>query len=299
MDKNYFNLHPDNKLFEMLSKEHAPKWWQILLNDKDLYCNVRKNNRINVYYRGASVMSLVYDDSTNAIMAKIHNYYLGYDKDLCRQRNVEYGNVEQAPEDIVECLPSIKKRVEANKKNIACLDGDEKHGKNYSSEKYVQSQMYLEDPSYIDTEFALSLDDGTPIRIDLVKLSTDGAICFEELKLVDDTRLRSKDSDPAEIIEQMSRYEQFLTEAGEIKGEHHEPIIVEYYGKVLTIMEKIGILRTSVKPSSVRDYVSLHIEQIYTKKTADRDKLIDEVKNVCKEFHSNISDVLKNYQALQ
>lgn len=282
----------------MLSKEHAPKWWQILLNDKDLYCNVRKNNRINVYYRGASVMSLEWDESTNALKAKIHNYYLGNDKDLCGQPNVDYGNVELTPEEIVAYLPSIKKRVEANEKNIACLDGEEMHGKNYSSEKYVQSQMYLNDPEYIDTEFALSLDDGTPIRIDLVKLSDDGAICFEELKLVDDTRLRAKAEKPAEIIEQMSHYEQFLTEASEIEGANHEPIIVEYYDKVLKIMEKIGILRTSVKPSSVRDYVSLHIEQIYTKKTANRDKLIDQVKAVCKGFHSNIDDVLKSYQAL-
>lgn len=83
MKRDYFNLDPDNKLFEMLSKEHAPKWWQILLNDKDLYCNVRKNNRINVYYRGASVMSLEWDESTNALKAKIHNYYLGNDTDLC------------------------------------------------------------------------------------------------------------------------------------------------------------------------------------------------------------------------
>lgn len=298
MKRDYFNLDPDNKLFEMLSKEHAPKWWQILLNDKDLYCNVRMNNRINVYYRGASVMSLEWDESTNALKAKIHNYYLGNDKDLCGQPNVDYGNVELTPEEIVAYLPSIKKRVEANEKNIACLDGEEMHGKNYSSEKYVQSQMYLNDPEYIDTEFALSLDDGTPIRIDLVKLSDDGAICFEELKLVDDTRLRAKAEKPAEIIEQMSHYEQFLTEASEIEGANHEPIIVEYYDKVLKIMEKIGILRTSVKPSSVRDYVSLHIEQIYTKKTANRDKLIDQVKAVCKGFHSNIDDVLKNYQAL-
>ena len=38
--------------------------------------------------------------------------------------------------------------------------------------------MYLNNKSYIDTEFALTLDDKTQIRIDLVRLSEDGKICL-------------------------------------------------------------------------------------------------------------------------
>lgn len=295
MKSKYFNLNEDAELFKILSKK--PQWWNLLINDSDLYCNIRKDNRINVYYRGASIMSL--SSKNGKVKAEIHNYYLGYDKKLCEQVNVKYGNVELKPEEIFCRIPTIKKRVEANKKNIACIEGDKKIGKNYSSEKFVQSQMYIKDNQYIDTEFALQLDDKTDIRIDLVKLSKNEEILFEELKLIDDSRLKPSGGKTAEILTQMSNYDKFLKEADKLKGKHSEPIIVEYYGKVLRIMKKIGILRTEIKPSSVCDYVYLYIEQTYTKRHPQRDRSIEKIQNVCKTLHSNIEEVVKNYKGIK
>lgn len=85
------------KLFTFLSK--SPEWWKLLINDSDLYCNIRKNNRINVYYRGASIMNLYF--KKGEVKAEIHNYYLGYEKDRCNQVNIGYGNVERKPEEIL------------------------------------------------------------------------------------------------------------------------------------------------------------------------------------------------------
>lgn len=295
MKNKYFELDENAELFDILSNK--PQWWTLLIEDPDLYCNVRKNNRINVYYRGASIMSL--SSNNGKVKAEIHNYYLGYDKVLCDQINVKYGNVELKPEEIFCRIPTIKKRVESNKKNSACLEDDEKNGKNYSSEKFVQSQMYIKNNQYIDTEFALQLDDKTDIRIDLVKLSKNGEILFEELKLIDDSRLKPSGGKPAEILTQMSNYDKFLKEADKLKGEHSEPKIVEYYDKVLRIMKKIGILRTEIKPSSVCDYVYLYIEQTYTKKHPQRDRSIEKIQNVCKTLHSNIEEVVKNYKGIK
>lgn len=294
MKKNYFKLNVEDRLFEMLSSK--PQWWRELIEDNELYCNIRKNNRINIYYRGASIMSLSCKD--DKIEAEIHNYYLGFEKGLCDKLNLKYGNVKCRPEEIICRLPSIKKRVEANKKNIACFEGEELNGKNYSSEKFIQSQMYINDKSYIDTEFALSLDDGTDIRIDLVKLSEEGEVCFEELKLIDDGRLKPSKGKPAEILLQMDNYDRFLKEAAKLKGQKAEPIIVEYYTKVLQIMKKIGVLRTDLKPLSVREYVSLYIEQTYIKKTSGRDNAIKIIQEVCECLHSNIDDVVENYSNL-
>lgn len=294
MKKSYFRLDEDAPLFEVLAEK--PIWWRILLEDDDLYCNVRKNNRINVYYRGASIMSLSVKDKK--VVAEIHNYYLGYEKSLCDKLDIYYGNVKLEPEEIVCRIPTIKKRVEANKKNIACIDDNKKEGINYSSEKFIQSQMYHDEKSYIDTEFALCLDNGTEIRIDLVRLSEDGKICFEELKLIDDPRLKPSGKKCAEILNQMSNYDKFLKEAEKIKGANSEPIIVEYYRKVLHIMKNIGISRTEVEPQTVCDFVYLYIEQAYTKKHPRRDSAIKTIQNVCESLHSNINDVVEDYNNL-
>lgn len=294
MKKSYFKLDENAPLFNALSMK--PLWWCELLKDGDLYCNIRKNNRVNVYYRGASIMSLSCKDKK--IEAEIHNYYLGFEKDMCSKLGIAYGNIKLTPEEILCRMPSIKKRVEANKKNQACFDGDERNGKNYSSEKFIQSRMFLDEKSYVDTEFALSLDDGTEIRIDMVKLSNNGEICFEELKLVDDARLKPSGKKPAEILIQMDNYSKFLKEAAKLKGDNSVPIIVEYYTKVVTIMKKIGILRTDIVPKSVCDYVFLQIEQIYTRAHIRRDESIKTIQKVCEGLHSSIEEVVKSYNSL-
>lgn len=294
MKRDYFQLDEQAELFELLSKK--PKWWKELIGDNDLYCNIRKGNRINVYYRGASIMDLFCKNGK--IEAKIHNYYLGYEKNLCEEYKVKYGYISLNPEDIICRIPTIKKRVEINKKNKADIDFGEEREENIS-EKYIQSQMYLENKLYIDTEFALTLDDGTNIRIDLVRLSEDGAVCFEELKLIDDSRLKPKGKKQAEIITQMNNYDKFLKEASKIKGSNSEPIIIEYYSKVLRIMKKIGILRTEFEPKYVRDHINLFIKLTYTKKHPKRNHAMTTIQNVCKGLHSNIEDVVKEYENLR
>lgn len=72
MAKNYFNLNTEAILFNELEK--MPVWWRTMLSDKDLYVNVRKDNRINVYYRGASVLELSASKS-GEIKGRIHRKY--------------------------------------------------------------------------------------------------------------------------------------------------------------------------------------------------------------------------------
>ena len=296
MKKSYFNLDEGSKLFEELTKN--PLWWKELKEVDNLYFNIRKNNRINVYYRGASIMSLSWKDGK--VVAEIHNFYLGYEKSICEKLNIKYGNETLKPEEIVCRIPTIMKRVEANKKNVACLEGEEINGKNYSSEKFTQSEIYLENNQYIDTEFAVSLDDGTAIRIDLVKVNENRKIQFEELKLIDDDRL-----DPAkyknkevEIIRQMNCYEQFLKEANKLKGTNNEPILIEYYNKVLSVMNKIGVRQDDKRITGVSDFVQLRIKQNYTKRHPKRDQLVERICEACKGIHSNIEDVRKDYYNL-
>ena len=66
----------------------------------------------------------------------------------------------------------------------------------------------------------------------------------------------------------------------------------------IQIMKNIGVLRTELKALSVREYVSLYIEQTYTRKHPRRDKAIKTIQEVCKGLHSNIDEAAKKYNNL-
>ena len=177
MARNYFDLNINAPLFTELAQ--LPEWWKRILNDKTLYVNIRKGNRINVYYHGASVMELSINRDKN-IQGKIHSKYIlfqetqtdknGYRKDI-------------SPKTIVENLPSIKNAIIANQatSNPEGL-----------SEKAIQGIMYVEG-KYIDTEFEYVHLNRLITRIDLTTINDDGMIEFGELKRISDSRLLKKD----------------------------------------------------------------------------------------------------------
>ena len=64
-------------------------------------------------------------------------------------------------------------------------------------------------------------------------------------------------------------------------------------------MKKIGVSRIDLKPLSVREYVSLHIKQTYTKRHPERDRALNTIRDVCKKLHSNIDEVMSEYYSLK
>lgn len=291
MDKKSFTINSNAPLFDELAKR--PTWWNMILNDNDLYVNVRKNNHINVYYRGASIMSLRYDSK---FIAEIHNYYLGYDKDRCGKLACPYGMVNKDPKEIVACIDMIKYRVKKNPKYWA----DDGQPEDWS-EKYVQSCMYkgeeycVDNECYIDTEFACRLNDGTDIRIDLVKL-VNNTIQFVELKRVQDNRLTPKQNcnSCAEIITQMNNYADFIKE---VTGQ--KDVVLGYYRSILEIMEKIGIdMKAKSKDvMKLSDHVELFITY-YKEKSPGRKARLEKIKETLKGYCSNIDDVICKFNAL-
>ena len=311
--KDYFQpevLDPKNPLFEELAKD--PLWWRMIREDEDLYVNIRKYNRINVYYRGASVMSLEHDGKK--INAEIHNYYLGVEKSIATMLGAKYGNVKSlSPEEIVCRLPLIKKRIAGNSKfksNLAESDipqGEFDNDKDAFSEKAVQANMYLTG-EYIDTEFAVRLDDGTDIRIDLISLTKDNMIQFEELKLIGDSRLKSSNPEKSEILVQMSNYDKFINDVLHLKN-GNKLMVVEYYQKVLEIMDKIHVLPRHFKDrkidlrgreiAGISNYVHLFIDasKYYEKpKRKDRAKRLADIKMLL-DAHGVVSNIDKAIHA--
>lgn len=216
----YFNLNPDAPMFGILERE-KPEWWTIICKDHDLYINIRKQNHINVYYNGASVMELYYPNKKLA--ALIHPKYLDSDWNA---KPKEYYKTQ--PEKIVADL----KRIKNNINNVY------KKGKNNNEggcEKEIQGRLYI-NGEYIDTEYSFVYEDPRLIiRIDLTTIREDGMIEFVELKRISDNRLLKKEDSEKEpeILKQMSDYNRFIND--------YRQDIEEYNKKIQKIMRSIGV----------------------------------------------------------
>ena len=271
--RNYFDLNINAPLFTELSK--LPEWWKRILNDKTLYVNIRKGNRINVYYRGASVMELSINRD-KSIQGKIHSKYILF-QETQTDKNGYSKNI--SPETIVENLPSIKNAIIANQatSNPEGL-----------SEKAIQGIMYVEG-KYIDTEFEYVHPNRLMTRIDLTTINDDGMIEFVELKRISDPRLLKKDMSlkNEEIRKQIDDYNSFI--------EGHKDEIIQYYKQLQQILKKVGVNNplcdiaiTGIKPS-----VSLYFAGYADGKSnhPQRRKRIDNIKKVIKGTNSNINEL--------
>ena len=275
MARNYFDLNINAPLFTELSK--LPEWWKRILNDKTLYVNIRKGNRINVYYRGASVMELSINRD-KSIKGKIHSKYILFQE---TQTDKNSYRKDISPETIVENLPSIKNAIIANQatSNPEGL-----------SEKAIQGIMYVEG-KYIDTEFEYVHPNRLITRIDLTTINDDGMIEFVEVKRISDSRLLKKDISlkNEEIRKQIDDYNSF------IKG--HKDEIIQYYKQLQQILKKVGVNNplcniaiTDIKPS-----VSLYFAGYADGKSnhPQRRKRIDNIKQILDEkgISSNINEI--------
>ena len=275
MARNYFDLNINAPLFTELAQ--LPEWWKRILNDKTLYVNIRKGNRINVYYHGASVMELsINRDKT--IQGKIHSKYILFQE---TQTDKNEYRKDISPETIVENLPSIKNAIIANQatSNPEGL-----------SEKAIQGNMYVKG-KYIDTEFEYVHPNRLITRIDLTTINDDGMIEFVELKRISDSRLLKKDISlkNEEIRKQIDNYNSF------IKGHKNE--IIQYYKQLQQILKKVGVNNplcniaiTDIKPS-----VSLYFAGYADGKNnhPQRRKRIDNIKQILDEkgISSNINEI--------
>lgn len=234
MARNYFDLNINASLFTELAL--LPDWWKSILNDKTLYVNVRKGNRINVYYRGASVMEL-YMTRDKRILSKIHSKYIHF-HELQTDKNAYRKDIK--PEIIAKNLSSVK--------NAIIVHQATSNPEGFC-EKALQGIMYVEG-KYIDTEFEYVHSNKLITRIDLTRIQDDGKIEFVELKRISDSRLLKKDTTlkKEEIRKQIREYNSFIA--------NHTEEIIEYYSQLQQILRKIGVKNsqcdiciTDIKPS--------------------------------------------------
>ena len=234
---------------------------EILLYDHDLYWEIRKDNQINVYYEGGSLIRLHFCSKHKRLQAFIHEKYLGKDGssyiDLLKY-------IEDNKLPIAETVQNIKSQIKERY--------TEKHGiedEECWSEKYIQSQIILgKDPMptwgqilWLDSEFAYKNDD-FDIRIDLVSC-VKGELRFVELKRLDDPRMLTITESAPEVVRQMNEYRRF--------AKTYEKEIIAYYQKVMTIKKRLGLpTPRNGMPTRLNTEPLLFIYNRWTKRTEKR-----------------------------
>ena len=68
-------LNVESALFAKLKSGKYP-WWDKVKNNPNLYIDVRKDNNLNVYFEGGSVIKLHYCSRHKKIQAYTHKKYL-------------------------------------------------------------------------------------------------------------------------------------------------------------------------------------------------------------------------------
>ena len=127
--------------------------------------------------------------------------------------------------------------------------------------------------NYIDSEFAYK-DKLFDIRVDLIEC-INGELRFVELKTIDDSRMLKRNDDNPEVVEQVKAYKEFI--------QKYKKEIIEYYKKIWSIKNELGLINTEKCPSSLAEKPLLLIFNRWTKSTSRRE-----------EHTSRMEEILRN-----
>jgi hypothetical protein len=266
-------LKTDYALFQRL-KSKPPQWWSNLKSDPELYIDVRKDNYLNVYYNGGSIMKL---EGSKEYKAQIHYEYIPLHKDTdylpydFQDENIDFR--EHKPIKVNNfsnvTLEKIKKRISKFYPN--------------NSEKGIQGHYVVtnnrtaKDNSgfFIDTEFMYD-----NMRIDMIWVDLqDKKIALVELKKIADERLYVDKNQTQETIDkQLRKYYEFAKTS--------KDTLIQYYNQVYSIKRDLGLLPEFVKEQSLENYELIQKPILLvgdcTQKWIDKnaDDLNDHIKNV-------------------
>ncbi|WP_430816408.1 hypothetical protein [Carboxylicivirga sp. RSCT41] len=228
-------LTRNNSLFTELVKQ-KPTWWLNLVNDENIYIDIRKDNYIDVYYNGGNIIRELrfkngkFNGSINyKYLVPVKSEYINYDFD-----NQSIG-LQQSQINLLDVNNFDSASLKLITNNIST---------HYpaSSEKGIQARFIKNANCFLDTEMAYN-DGNSLLRIDLVWIDTSNKkIVFVELKTMGDSRVYT-----TELRDQLKKYHDFAVK--------YEQEIIGYYTKVFEIKKMLGILPKGLKElDSISDY---------------------------------------------
>ena len=231
-DKMAFDLDPKHETFTELQTGKYP-WWDNLKKNKNISIQIRKKNRIDVYYNGGAILGdLFYNDQKKAFSARIHPKYIPLEKDN-EYMTLSLTDTNVKIENIFE--PMGFSNFENEKLKLIMARVKKYHDS--ESEKAIQFKFVTNDPYIIDAEFQF---DGSS-RIDLVRLDVNSSkIVLIELKTIGDPRLFSDPTkDSKNIYHQLEKYHKYAIA--------NENALLAYYGKILQVKNNLGLTNPSVR----------------------------------------------------
>jgi hypothetical protein len=233
-------LNIEHKLFKSL-RTNPPLWWNNLKADPELYIDIRKDNYINVYHNGGSIMKL---EGADEYKAKIHFEYIPFQREkdylsfIFENDNIIIGKLEAISLDKFseKTLRKIKDRIKKSYPN--------------DSEKGLQGTYVVRNKKFkgffIDTEFEYKFENDT-IRIDIIWVDIQKKkIAFVELKTMGNACLFKNREEKDSIEKQLSKYYDFITKNSED--------LKIYYEKVFRIKKELGILPEFVSEETLSEY---------------------------------------------
>ena len=198
--------------------DQSDSWWRALVDDDKLFLAVR-DNYVNIYYLGCSLLKLTWKPGSGDVVGETHYKY------LLRPELKKYVNIiDSKPPS----LPPVK---DMFTKNMADINALKKAAKPYAGdEKTGVHNIVLANWNVVDLEIAIAAssrdeEDKSAPRIDFAALKKTGPgfeIVFFEAKDFSNGALRaSGDADP-KVIGQIERYKNLLEEnRGEISDSYH------------------------------------------------------------------------------
>lgn len=232
-------LYIASPLFSALSSlGHC--WWNNLIADKDIYIDIRKDNYIDIYYNGGSII-------------KELKYVSGDFKGKVNYKYLLSNKAEYIDYDFVLPKVALKKSIvdllvfsDFDSVSLKRIKDNIRRHYPASSEKGLQAKFVTKCDCFIDSEFAYNYA-GIKLRIDLVWLDVSNKkIVLVELKTMGDSRLYTH-----EIYEQLKKYNDFAIK--------YETDILEYYEKVFQIKKSLGLLPRGLK--SISDLSGFFLEK--------------------------------------